>query len=50
MKYSNELLSVSAQLENSCDRMKLIAGFLIASTSVHAYRLSKPFNPLLGKK
>lgn len=49
MKYSNELLDSSANLTNACDRMKLIAGFLIASTSVHAFRLSKPFNPLLGE-
>lgn len=49
MKYSHELLDTSATLQSGCDRMKLTAGFLIASTSVHAFRLSKPFNPLLGE-
>lgn len=49
MKYSHDLIDTSVNLPNVCDRMKLIAGFLVASTSVHAYRLSKPFNPLLGE-
>lgn len=47
--YSDELLNKASKMSDACERMKMVAAFVVSSTSIHVHRLSKPFNPLLGE-
>ena len=49
LRYCNELLDKAVDMSNPVDRMKMVAGYLVSSSSIHIARLSKPFNPLLGE-
>ena len=49
MRYVDDLLDKGATSPNPIDRMKYVASYFISSTSIHACRISKPFNPLLGE-
>jgi hypothetical protein len=48
-KYANVILEKAASSKDPIERMKLVATYLVSSISMHASRLSKPFNPLLGE-
>lgn len=48
-RYSDELLNQASKMKDPCERMKMVAAFLVSSTSIHVHRLAKPFNPLLGE-
>ena len=48
LEYSN-LLDLAANIEDQWEQMAYVATFIVSSYSTTAFRLCKPFNPLLGE-